>query len=413
MQQPIHIQALFGHKDQIGSATAATIEEAFGCIKAFMSMDTSFSLVVDRGFVNFRWRRESRDKQEAYEERRARQGRDRDYDREEEEEIDSEEVRRRVQGYRRPREEDEFDNEEEDEEHDDEENVPDITAEGGMFGDAVTGHDDDDEEEDDDDEEEEDEESEAKGPPPPPPIVRPPPKKKPAKRMSEPIPDVAVASDAQKKTEETTTKHVPQTFAEVDQQVRRMCLSVCCGLFLFFFFSLSLSLSLQEQLAKTVAEEERKQVAIDIQEAVTDNPQLGRPLKKVKRKKKKAASAPPPPVQAPLKPILKQPIPPAVKAASAAAHKKRKEQQLAEPPVANKLVAERAAKVKKLREEYDALVRNPNEDPSCSQRRSTLLLIRDTVMEQMESAVVGSDEYNRYSQAVDNVMQMLQALPAM
>ncbi len=231
MQQPIHIQALFGHKDQIGSATAATIEEAFGCIKAFMSMDASFSLVVDRGFVNFQWRRVPRDRQEAYEERRARQGRERDYDREEEEEIDSEEIRRRVQGYRRPREEDEFDEEEEDEE-----NVPDITAEGGMFGDAVTGHDDDDDEEEEDEEdEEEEEESEAKGPPPPPPIARPPPKKKTAKRMSEPIPDAA--ADAQKKTEEAPApKHVPQTFEEADQQVSG---GVAEFLFFFFFFSSS------------------------------------------------------------------------------------------------------------------------------------------------------------------------------
>lgn len=162
-----------------------------------------------------------------------------------------------------------------------------------------------------------------------------------------------------------------------------------------------------------MAEEERKQVTIDIQEAVVDKPQLGRPLKKPKRSKK-SASVVSEPVQVPLKPILKQPIaPPVVNAASTAARKKRKEQhqKQAEPPVADMIIAERAAKVKKLREEYDALVKNPGEDPSCSQRRSTLLLIRDTVMEQMESAVVGSDEYNRYRQAVDNVMQMLQALP--
>ena len=211
--RPVYIEALLGNREKTVGTTVTTLDEAIGCIKAFMSMDEFRSLVVDRGISNLHWRLAHRNRQEAYEERRARDGREED---DEEEEINSEEVLRRVQGYRRPREEED--------EFDDEENVPDITAEGGMFGDAVTGHDDDDDEEDEEEggdaeDDEEEDESEAKGPPPPPPIARPPPKKKPAKRMSEPIPVAAsVAADAQKKTEEAP-KHVPQTFAEVDQQV--------------------------------------------------------------------------------------------------------------------------------------------------------------------------------------------------
>jgi hypothetical protein len=377
--EPFFIEAAPSNGGVIGRAIARTLDEAIGCIKAFMSIPGFGALSVTRDphaagpSPASPWYQRGPENDEE----------------EEEEVIDSDEVKRRVQGYRRTR----------DDEEEDEDDGPLMTAEGGPFGDGTGGQDDDDEEDDDEEEEdeEEEEESEAKGPPPPPPIARP---KKVAKRMAEPIPPVADESpESEPKVPEETPKNVPQTFAEADQQVRES----------FSLNNLShthVSMYQQEQLAKSVADEERKQVSIDIQEAVVDKP---RPVQR-KKAKKQAASTP----VVPLKPILKKPIPPPLASVdkpkpkqSVAAKKKT-----AQAPISDNISAERTAKLKKLREEYDALVKNPNEDPSFAQRRSTLLLIRDTVMEQMESAIVGSDEYNRYSRGVDNVMQMLQALPS-